>query len=888
MKSVPDDMGQRDPLWPMAREHFLRLCGRPADERAAVIAQLRSRNAALADYLAGLLDRDALDATVVTDGSGTQDSEPDPASNHLAGRRGPTAGSWQLDAIIGRGGMGEVWRARRTTGDFEQVAAVKLLKRGMDSDAVLARFLQERRILARLEHANIAHLLDGGVTQSGLPYFVMELVEGRPINEHVQEHHLGLRDTLRLFIKICAAVDFAHRNLVVHRDLKASNILVDESGEPKLLDFGIAKLLRAEDNTLALTETGTNALTPACAAPEQLYGEPITTATDVFALGLILFQLITGDLPEQRRRSSIEAMQVDLDADISQRPSQVLRRFEDEAVLAEPARVLAREVQGDLDAIVLVALRRDPVRRYASAAAMAEDLNRFLAGHPVSARPDSLGYRLGRFVRRHRAAVSAAVLAIAALCIGLVMALWQAQVARDALSRLEIQMQRTEQEAERAESAKDFLVDLFQIANPGNVDGDATRTVRDVLLSADARLESSLADQPVVQAELRSAIAQALRGYGEREASLQLVRKSLDQLQQIPREDSAVLNPLAAALHLHGSLLVDSGDLVEAEGLVQQAESIYEQFADSPGNRQRRRAVNTSLALIYNLSGRSDAALDLRRADLEERSAELTSNHPELATSWYNLGISYLQVERHREALDALQRTEQIMAPQGELASPRRVYLWASLALVHASLGGDRNAGHYLRQLRELLDTHMAERADLHSILHRTDAAVALLANRFADALAVDAGSWSISSTGTHQPDLATQTAPRITSLLIAKHYDEALTLANLAEADSTQRRGADHYLSIHMRAAAAFAAWMLGRDATQLERLQLAVEKLDEAPTRRHVGQAAAWLSVALREQDPQSAEIWAERAARALGQAYGEQHPWRMSLAGTRLSGE
>ncbi|MFL6203216.1 MAG: serine/threonine-protein kinase, partial [Thermoanaerobaculia bacterium] len=278
---------------------------------------------------------------------------------------GTRIGSWRLLELLGRGGMGEVYLAERDEGTFKQRAALKLIKRGMDSRAIVRRFVRERQILSRLDHPGIARLLDGGSAVDGRPFFVLERVEGVPITEVRQG---GLEGTLRLVQDVCAAVDSAHRRLVVHRDLKPANILVTKDGAVKLLDFGIAKLLAGgeEEETAALTQLDARVLTPAYAAPEQILGEPITTATDVYALGVLLFELITGTLPHSRERRSLGEMIGALARETVERPSAVLRRATGE----ESAR-LARLLAGDLDLIVLTALHRDPARRYPSAAALA-------------------------------------------------------------------------------------------------------------------------------------------------------------------------------------------------------------------------------------------------------------------------------------------------------------------------------------------------------------------------------------------------------------------------------------------------------------------------------------------------------------------------------------
>ncbi len=339
---------------------------------------------------------------------------------------GQRLGAYQLTREIGRGGMGTVYLARRADEEFEKEVAIKLLKRGTDTDEVLRRFRAERQILARLEHPNIARLLDAGHTDDGLPYFVMECVVGNRITDFCSANDLDIAERLRLFLKICAAVQFAHQNLVVHRDIKPANILVTADGEPKLLDFGIAKLLET-DGPADVTAVDRQRFTPDYASPEQVRGEPITTVSDVYALGALLYELLAGGSPHRfstERPSPTELLRVIAEREPA-RPSAI-------ADASQQARL-----RGDLDNILLQALRKEPERRYGGVSAFADDIRRYLDNFPVRARKDTIGYRASKFVRRNRAGVSAASLAILALIAGIAVALWQARVARDERAKAE-------------------------------------------------------------------------------------------------------------------------------------------------------------------------------------------------------------------------------------------------------------------------------------------------------------------------------------------------------------------------------------------------------------------------------------------------------------------
>ena len=329
-------------------------------------------------------------------------------------------GPYRILSEAGRGGMGVVYHAARDD-DYRQEVALKLVKREMESDFLLARFRQERQALALLNHPNIARLLDGGSTPEGRPYLVMEWVEGKPITEHCRANALGLRQRLDLFLEICNAVAHAHRNLVVHRDLKPSNILITADGRPKLLDFGIAKIFAPsfEGDAETMTMAGARLLTPDYASPEQVRGEPATTATDIYSLGAVLYEILTGSRAHRlETRTPSEIERVVCVQDVA-RPSAV----EDLAGIPTAA------LRGDLDNIVLKALEKEPARRYSHVEELAADIRRYIEGRPVLARPGSLWYRASKFTRRNKLAVGAALAVVVALATGLVLALWEARVA---------------------------------------------------------------------------------------------------------------------------------------------------------------------------------------------------------------------------------------------------------------------------------------------------------------------------------------------------------------------------------------------------------------------------------------------------------------------------
>lgn len=421
-------------LNPADRSSYLdEACASDAELRSEVESLLQSHDRAGT----GFLHRPAVDLVSA------------PASGKISSRVGTRAGVYEIVEEIARGGMGEVYRARRWDGIYEKEVAIKLVRIGLDTSFVLEHFRHERQILASLDHPYIARLLDGGTTEEGIPYLVMELIAGTPIDEYCDAHRLSITHRLQLFRQVCSAVQYAHQRLVIHRDIKPSNILVTANGDPKLLDFGIAKIL---DPSAEREATIVRPMTPEYASPEQIRGEPITTATDVYSLGVVLYRMLTGASPySAETRSLHELSRVICETDPA-RPSTVVLQTQSPTSDNPPGQVtpeklsqmresspakLKRRLTGDLDNIALKALRKEPQRRYASVEQFAEDIRRHLEGLPVNARKDSWPYRAGKFVRRHKVGMLATATVALALITGMALTIREARIAQANRKRAE-------------------------------------------------------------------------------------------------------------------------------------------------------------------------------------------------------------------------------------------------------------------------------------------------------------------------------------------------------------------------------------------------------------------------------------------------------------------
>jgi eukaryotic-like serine/threonine-protein kinase len=633
---------------------------------------------------------------------------------------GRRLGAYRLLRQIGQGGMGAVYLAERADGEFEKQVAVKLLPLGLSTGAARERFLAERQILAQLEHPGIARLLDAGIAEDGTPFFVLEYVEGEPIDRYCERRSLGIEGRIDLFLQVCAAVEYAHRNLVVHRDLKPGNILVTPEGVVKLLDFGIAKVLDAESaaGATALTQQAGRPMTPAYASPEQVRGEPITTATDVYALGVLLYQLLAGRTPYEVAGLSpgeLERLICTQDP-ITPSAAAAGRAPESENIASTTSAAAsrrARRLRGDLDTIVLMALRKEPERRYRSVSALADDLVRHREGRPVAARSDRFSYRAGKFMRRRPGTVAAGVAAAIILSgYGAIVAAHAERLevernfaraaafrAEEERNRAEIERDRAESERARAERAQalaenernrarseyeraeaeaghariaqrlsgaaqrqaetdrdraemeaaragqvtEFLVGLFETADPMHSPGSEL-SVRDVLDRGVERVDA-LAGQRDLHAELSLTMARVYHALGLYGDALPLIDRAL----AAHRDTIGQALSLAEALSEKAELLRHVGDHATSERLFRQALSIQRSVL---GDEHPRVAESLNhIGVLLREMGDYEAAEPLYREALAIWRRVFGDEHPRVVSSLNNLGV-LLRVKGDHDAAE--------------------------------------------------------------------------------------------------------------------------------------------------------------------------------------------------------------------------------------------
>ena len=615
--------------------------------------------------------------------AGASEGVLDPTTTAAGNTPQERIGPYRLIQPVGAGGMGSVWLAERE-GDFDQRVAIKLLRPDIvDGDAV-PRFVRERQLLARLEHPGIARLIDGGTTAEGTPYLVLEYVDGLPIDAYVRRESLDLEATIALFLEVCDAVAAAHAGGIVHRDLKPANVLVPRSGRPKLLDFGIGRMVHeTDDRALFVTGTGQRLMTPRYAAPEQIRGETITAAADVYGLGVLLYQLLTDRLPLGEGADTFADLERSILHDVPARPSTGSTRHP------------TQQVRGDLDIIVLRALHKDPRRRYADAAALAADLRRFQVGEPIAARPDSAAYRALKFVERHRVLVLATATVILGLSTGLGIAWNQYLEAEESRSLATDALTNAQRQQVIAEAVGEFLTeDLIGAADPERSHaGDLT--MREAMSRAAAAIESRFADQPEVEAAVRQALGEAYLGLSLSDEAEPQLRRAHELRVDILGPDA--LSTFESARDL-ARALENLGRLDEAIALNLDLDArMKAAYGFKDGLRQ---IIASNLAHCLWSAGRMEEAEERYRELLELRREMFGDRHENTVTTYNLLATLYSEQGRHDEALPYAEKAATLRAELLGPHAPATLRAQGNLAALHYRL---QRYDHALEQFQRVL-----------------------------------------------------------------------------------------------------------------------------------------------------------------------------------------
>ncbi len=571
-------------------------------------------------------------------------------------RTGEVIGPYRLVRLLGRGGMGDVFLAERADGQFEQQVALKLVRREVAGPLLIRRFLKERQILARLQHPNIARLLDGGVSGQGEPYFAMEYVDGCSVVRYCEDHGLDISARLQLFLSVCDALQYAHRNLVMHRDLKPSNILVASDSRVKLLDFGVARLIEEDSEAVSggtLTRFGWRPLTPEYAAPEQIRGETITTAADVYSLGAVLYELLTQKRAVEIRQPTPIGIEQAVCATDPAPPSRIA------------AAETSRQLRGDLDNIVLKALAKQPERRYVSVEALAEDLRRHLDGRPVAAQPGRLAYRARKFVRRHRLGVAAAAVVLILILTGTILVLWQTRAVAS--------------ESARAREVKTFLLDMFQVSDP-DVSRGREVTARELLDRGSRRIESELARQPDLQVELLTTVGEIYRKLGLYDQARPLLERAIAKARAAAPQGDELL---AAALSELSVVRKEKSDLDGAEALQQEALELRRRLF---GAKDPHVALSLAeLASIAEARGRYDDGERLFRETLALDRRAYGDENALVATDLDNLGVALWRKGSFDQADSAYREAVRLRRKLLDPTHPDLVTSLGNLAVLRSS-----------------------------------------------------------------------------------------------------------------------------------------------------------------------------------------------------------
>ncbi len=615
---------------------------------------------------------------------------------------GKIIGPYRIKEPIGEGGMGMVYLAERVDGEFDQSVAVKFVRGGLFSDYMRKRFAIEKRILSKLDHPNIARLLDGGITNDGIPFLIMEYVEGLPLDEYCNENNIDFRDRIDLFLQICRAVQSAHSNLIIHRDLKPQNILVTSKGRVKVMDFGIAKFTDsdADEESVFRTSDGNFIASLGYAAPEQFRSEDPTLATDIYQLGLVLHKLLTGRLPYSVKECSpAEAELIICETKPAKPSSQIIGVKDDDKWPVQPD-----QLKGDLDTIILKALQKEPGKRYGSAEMLAGDIERHLAGLPILARPATMRYRAGKFIKRHRKVLAAACLVIVGL-VGIIL---------HYTSQLAEERDTAQYEAERAEAVNQFLIEVFETADPEVNRGEEISAGE--MLNRGVDMAATLTSQPELQVDMLSAAGEIYLSLGDYDSAGDVIEQSLTQAQEIYGDEHEIV---AGIKYSMGSVLKSEGNYKKAEQYILKALELQRQIL---GNKHPDIAASlNSLGNIRMGSGDYTTADDFFREALKIRRSEFGYAHPDVANSLSGLGNLArrvrnfdLAIDKHKEALE-IQRNE-----LGD-DHPSVAKSFSYLGITYGNSGDHKQAMEMFTEAYDILrtvygDRHPAVVRDLNNI----------------------------------------------------------------------------------------------------------------------------------------------------------------------------
>jgi len=619
---------------------------------------------------------------------------------------GKHIGNYLIEEEAGTGGMGIVYRGRRDDKEFEQKVALKILRQGFTTEYLLKRFQNERQTLANLQHPNIARLLDGGKTDDGLPYLVMEYIDGIPLTEFCDANKLTIKERLELFRTVCSAVQYAHQNLVVHRDIKPGNVLVNKEGSPKLLDFGIAKLLDEDllEASKGLTKTGVWHLTPEYASPEQIKGETITTASDIYSLGVMLYQLLTGHQPYRITSSSPVAISKIITEEKIVKPSEKFQETEEiatadgttkeitpesiSATRKEKVEKIYHHLKGDIDNIILKAMNKDPSRRYVSVEQFSEDIRRHIIGLPVIACKETVGYKLSKFIHRHKVGFISTVAFILFLILSVIIIAWQANIASEERDNARI-------ESKKFERVNMFLQGMLSAVDPNELGRDVK--VYDILEKADDDIKTELKDQPEIEANISKTLGNTYVSLGEYDEAKPHLYNSLSINEKLYGTES---KQVAQSLHDIGLYYHWIGDYNLADSLYSKALIIYRKVLADPTTAlaenlndyaliqsdlgaydNAEELFRESLVIFRNIDGErnrnvasvmNNLAITLHyKNELEEaekyylKAQEIFielfgENHPEVGSTFNNLAFVYMDKDNYEKAEEHFYKSYEI------------------------------------------------------------------------------------------------------------------------------------------------------------------------------------------------------------------------------------